>query len=514
MALNHNINAIISLNPHALSVADSLDQQLAAATGANRSLLFKKMRLFCIPVLLKDNFDTVDMPTTGGSLALAASQPIVDAPSVAAFRRAGAVILGKANLHELALEGLSVSSLGGQVINPYDFTRTPGGSSGGSGAAIAASFAILATGTDTVNSMRSPASANSLFSIRPSGGLVTRTGIIPISSVQDVPGPFARNVKDLATALTVMAQFGPDPQDSNSHDPQDNSTLLVPSTARHIDYTINLSCGTLKGVRIGVLSTFFNRTEGPETTPVNQAMDAMMSRLEAAGAVLIPINETIYNNTTLAQLDTQVYEYRRLMDAYLSRPTLSGSHPTSLKDLYNTNANGTEGQFLVIPGQYPFVNRSLNTSTETLLTQETANLAKIANLTSTLAITFAKNNVSAIIYPEQKNLVVPLGSPSQSGRNGILAALTGSPVVTVPAGFSAPSEDAPVGVPIGMEILGKQFSDEFLLQLAFQVEGLGDVRRTPVWARERVGTGDFEKVPVVRPNVGNIPEVYPVGVLG
>lgn len=143
-AHNSKTNAIITLNKNALSIADSLDEQLSAgnATGS----------LFCVPVLLKDNYDTADMPTTGGSLALASLQPLEDAPSVTAMKNAGAVILGKANLHELALEGISVSSLGGQTINAYDATRTPGGSSGGTGAAVASSFCVFGTGTDTVNS--------------------------------------------------------------------------------------------------------------------------------------------------------------------------------------------------------------------------------------------------------------------------------------------------------------------------------------------------------------------------
>jgi Asp-tRNA(Asn)/Glu-tRNA(Gln) amidotransferase A subunit family amidase len=170
--LNFHVNAIIRLNPNALRQADILDERLASGNAT--------LPLFCIPILLKDNYDTADIPTTGGNLALADSKPSIDAPSVAALINSGAIILGKANLHELALEGISVSSVGGQTINPYDSSRTPGGSSGGSGAAVASSFAVFATGTDTVNSLRSPASANSLFSIRPTKGLISRAGVIPI----------------------------------------------------------------------------------------------------------------------------------------------------------------------------------------------------------------------------------------------------------------------------------------------------------------------------------------------
>lgn len=137
-AFNPTINAIISLNPNALTIADGMDQQIASGNAT--------ASLFCIPVLLKDNYDTVDMNTTGGCLDLASNKPTIDAPVVTALKSAGAIILGKTNLHELALEGLSVSSLGGQTINPYDHTRTPGGSSGGTGAAIATSFAVFGTG--------------------------------------------------------------------------------------------------------------------------------------------------------------------------------------------------------------------------------------------------------------------------------------------------------------------------------------------------------------------------------
>lgn len=137
-SFNPTVNAIITLNPNALTIADDKDAMIASGNATGR--------LFCIPILLKDNYDTVEMSTTGGCLALAGNQPIVDAPSVTALKNAGAIILGKTNLHELALEGLSVSSLGGQTVNPYDHTRTPGGSSGGTGAAIATSFAVFGTG--------------------------------------------------------------------------------------------------------------------------------------------------------------------------------------------------------------------------------------------------------------------------------------------------------------------------------------------------------------------------------
>jgi Asp-tRNA(Asn)/Glu-tRNA(Gln) amidotransferase A subunit family amidase len=496
-AHNDRINAIITLNPNALSIADSLDEQLSAGNTTGP--------LFCVPILLKDNYDTADMPTTGGSQSLASSQPTEDAPSVTAFKNAGAIILGKANLHELALEGISVSSLGGQTINPYDSTRTPGGSSGGTGAAVASSFCVFGTGTDTVNSLRSPASANSLCSIRPTKGLITRTGIIPISTTHDVIGPIARTMKDVAVALTVMATTG--------YDAADNETALVPSANRDIDYAASLSGATLKGLRLGVLNGFFNRTNSSEVTPVNNAMDALMGRLSEEGITLVPIDEKIYNATAIqASFDVQRYEYRQLMDAYLQRSSLSGDHPETLNELYSRKAvNGSSGEFLVLPSQYEYVNTALvsSISNATYLERQSG----IQNLTLALLNTFASSNLDAIIYPEQKNLVVKIGSASQSGRNGILAALTGTPVVTVPAGFSEPSEYAPIGVPIGMEILGRPFEEQKLLGIGYRIEQLMKIRKSPVFAKEIVEVPQYDSVPAVKPTRANISAMYPLGTL-
>ncbi|KAJ4317783.1 hypothetical protein N0V94_004782 [Neodidymelliopsis sp. IMI 364377] len=496
-AYNNRTNAVITLNPSALNLADALDEQLRVgnATGP----------LFCVPVLLKDNYDTADMPTTGASLALANSRPTEDAPSVVVLKNAGAVILGKTNLHELALEGISVSSLGGQTVNPYDATRTPGGSSGGTGAAVASSFCVFGTGTDTVNSLRSPASANSLCSIRPTRGLITRTGIIPISYTHDTIGPIARTIKDVATALTVMSFAG--------YDAADNATALVPSLNRDIDYTALLSTVKLRGLRVGVLNGFFNRSSSEEVAPVNNAMDMLMSKLKAENVTLVPVDDEIYNATAIqAALDVQRYEYRELMNEYLQRPSLAGEHPNTLTDLYSRKAvNGSGGEFVVLPSQYEYVNTALvsSTSNETYFQRQNG----IRNLTLALQQTFLSNELDAIIYPEQKNLVVKIGSPSQSGRNGILAALTGLPVVTVPAGFSEPSKDAPVGVPIGMEILGRPWEEQKLLGIGFAIEQLMKVRRAPDWAKEVVETPHYETVPVVVPDTRNISPAYPLGTL-
>ncbi|KAF9637763.1 hypothetical protein BFW01_g8659 [Lasiodiplodia theobromae] len=473
---NSKINAIIALNPSALETADALDEALAQGNSTGP--------LFCIPILLKDNFDFAGLPTTGGNLALASLQPASDAPTVVALQRAGAIVLGKANLHELALEGLSVSSLGGQTVNP-------------------------------------PASANNLFSIRPTRGLLSRAGVMPISYTQDAVGVIARSVEDVAAGLTAMAGVGYDVEG-------DNATALIPEASVGVDYAAELAAAstTLEGVRFGLLEPFFNRTASPENDPVNEAMDAVVEELEAAGATIVRINDTaLFNVTEIMKLDTQRFEYREFMEAYLQNPSHTTSSdnatfPHTLAGIYATNDSSTtgsgtgNGSFLVIPAQYEYVTTALASSTgnATYATVQSG----VRNLTLALAATFSAHRVSALLYPEQRNLVVKLGSASQAGRNGILAALTGSPVVTVPVGFSGETDEAPVGVPIGMEVLGRPWDERALLALGKGVAtalGPRARRKSPEWAREFVEAKAYESVLVVQPDRGNIPAAYPVGVL-
>src|SRR6516162_5152402 len=228
-----SLDTILALNPSALAEADRHDADYARSGPVGP--------LHCIPLVLKDNYNTADLPTTGGSAALASAQPKADAFTVARLRKAGAIILGKSNMHEFALAGTTVSSLGGQTLNPYDLTRTPGGSSGGTGAAVAANLALAGTGSDTVNSIRSPASANALVGIRPTKGLLSRAGIMPVSETQDAAGPIARTVSDAARLLEVMAGY----------DPNDPSTAWSVGNMP-ASYTPFLEHGSLRGVRIGL----------------------------------------------------------------------------------------------------------------------------------------------------------------------------------------------------------------------------------------------------------------------
>jgi Asp-tRNA(Asn)/Glu-tRNA(Gln) amidotransferase A subunit family amidase len=300
---------------------------------------------------------------------------------------------------------------------------------------------------------------------------------------------------------------------SIGYDPADNATALIPPTSIGVDYSKHLHGTSLKGMRFGLLKGFFNLTASTETTPVNNAIGSMVSELIKAGATIVPITSSIYDATAIsASLDVQAYEYRESMDSYLSSPIIGGTHPSSLSQLYLKSS----GQFLVIPSQYSFINRSLASSTD----DPKYAIAKfgIANLTLAVRTTFIANGLDALIYPEQKNLVVKIGSPGQSGRNGILAALTGSPVVVVPAGFSPPSSDAPIGVPIGMEILGLPWSEGKLFGIAAELEKLKYLRKMPSFANMSIEVASYNSspwtaVPTILPNKGNISPAYPVGVL-
>src|SRR4029453_14755401 len=254
-----SLHAIITVNPRAMETAAEMDRQYRANPAGVGTL-------HCIPLVLKDNFNTADMPTTGGNVSMKDSRPSADAFTVAKLRRAGALILGKANLQEFARGGVSISSLGGQVLNPYDLTRTPGGSSGGTGAALAANLAVVGTGSDTGPSIRSPSSANSLVGIRPTRGLVSRSGVIPNSQTQDEVGPIARTVTDAALLLDVMAGY-------DAGDP------ITAFGDRHIpkSYMSLLSNDALKGSRIGVMANLFGTSE--RHREVNRIMDGVFETM-------------------------------------------------------------------------------------------------------------------------------------------------------------------------------------------------------------------------------------------
>jgi amidase len=444
------INAMLFVNPKVLEQAEAMDK--AFQRGA------KLKPLQCIPLVLKDNFDTADMPTTGASLALKGMQPSRDAFTVARLRQAGALILGKTNMHELAITGITVSSLGGQTKNPYELTRTPGGSSGGTGAALAANFAAVGTGSDTVNSIRSPSSANSLVGIRPTRGLISRAGVIPCSFTQDAVGPITRTVADAAVMLDVMAGY----------DPDDPVTALgvgkIPKT-----YTTFLNRTALKGARIGVLRTLFGT--GPDHQEVNRVMAAALEVLKMQGATLVEVSDPAFDTSILVtDLDVQKWEFKYVFNNYIK--TVPNPPVHSLAEFMATGNyhKPTLERFLASAEAQ---NDGLNEP------EYKDRRVRLDDLRVRLANTMAKDNLVALVYPHQKRLPVMIGDMNQAERNGILASITGFPAITVPAGFSTPTASAPIGVPVGIEFLGQPFAEPQLLKIAYSFEQATHARKLP-----------------------------------
>jgi Asp-tRNA(Asn)/Glu-tRNA(Gln) amidotransferase A subunit family amidase len=441
------LRAIITVNPDALKTAAEMDRQYAA----NRAGVGP---LHCVPIVLKDNFNTADMPTSGGNLAMKNSRPSADAFTVAKLRKAGALILAKANMQELARGGMSISSLGGQVLNPYDLTRTPGGSSGGTGASVAGNLALAGTGSDTGQSIRSPASANSLVGVRPTRGLVSRVGVIPASQTQDEVGPIARNVTDAALLLDAMAGYDPaDPVTAlgRGHQPQ--------------SYTHLLNKDALKGARIGVAMNLF----GSEARhrDVDKVMDAALVKMLSLGANIIHITIPEYDQL-LPNMDTSTLEGHTVMDRYFA--SLGPSAPIkSYAQLVGTKTSAIqktlETELAIADGM-----NSAEYKTR-MLNRDRLRIAVVKAM--------ADNNLDAILYPHQKILVVPVTAADQPERNGTLSNGTGYPAVTFPAGFSAPTATAPLGVPVGAELLGPDFSEDKLLAYAYAFEQATNTRKPP-----------------------------------
>src|SRR5882724_3233550 len=289
------LHAIITVNPKAMERAAELDRQYTSNPSGTG-------KLHCIPIILKDNFNTNDMPTSGGNVEMKKSVPPADAFVVDRICKDGALILAKANMQEFARGGMSISSLGGQVKNPYDLSRTPGGSSGGTGASIAANFAVLGTGSDTGQSIRSPASANNLVGIRPTRGLVSRAGVIPNSLTQDEVGPIARTVTDAALLLDVMVGY----------DPADPITAFgrgrIPPSYTHL-----FSKDALKGTRIGVMGNLVGLTG--YHSDVNKVMEEVANTMRRLGATVIPFG--IQDYAELANhVSTSQFEARTAMERY------------------------------------------------------------------------------------------------------------------------------------------------------------------------------------------------------
>lgn len=444
------LRAFITVNPNALAEAERLDAEYKAKGG-------RVGPLHGIPVVLKDNFNTKDLPTTGGNVAMKNSQPGSDAFTVDRMRRAGAIILGKTNLQEFARGGVSTSSLGGQVLNPYDLTRTPGGSSGGTGAALAANMAVLGTGSDTGQSIRSPASANSLVGVRPTRGLVSRGGVMPNSFTQDEIGPIARTVKDAAYLLDVMVGY----------DPQDPVTALGVGKAP-ASYAKALDAKALWGARIGVMANLFGKEA--RHVDVNRVMEQVVRTMEAQGATIVRFEVPGYEQIA-GNVGTDRFEARAAFDKYFAE--LGAQAPvTSFRQLVDSRSASPDIQ-KTMEAEIGIEDGLSNATYR----ERTLNREKLRIL---VAAQMAEHKLDAILYPLQRVLVARAGQPDQPERNGVLSHGTGFPAVTFPGGFSPATATAPIGVPVGAELLGLDYSEPKLLSLAYAFEQAARVRKPPV----------------------------------
>ncbi len=433
------LNAILTLNPRAREEAAALDQE--------RRDQGPRGRLHGIPIILKDNYDTADMPTTASSVALAGFVPARDGFQVRKLREAGAVILAKSNLHEMAMGITSLSSLGGQTLNPYDLARNPGGSSGGTGAAIASSFAAAGMGSDTCGSIRIPSSHNNLVGLRPTKGLSSISGIIPLSHTQDVGGPLARSVGDLAILLD--ATIGADPDD--------------PATAILDDYELasfadSLDVSSLRGARFGKLNALFesNAAEGAVIRVVNEAIDHIASQGAEVIDVTIPGLQDLTRKASVIN-----YEFKHDFIDYLSAnpaaPVASLAEVLEL-GLYH---QALDARFRL---------------RERVGTRDGADYLAALQWRTILrdAVVQVMNDsdLDALLYPTMVSRPSRIGEP-QRGSNCSLAPNSGLPAISVPAGFT------PDLLPVGLEILGRPLSDTELVSFAFAFEQSTDHRRAP-----------------------------------
>jgi Asp-tRNA(Asn)/Glu-tRNA(Gln) amidotransferase A subunit family amidase len=433
------LNAMIRLNPNARADAAAMDAERRAG----------KVRgpLHGIPIILKDNYSTRDFPTSAGSIALAGLQTSGDAFQVKKLRDAGAVILGKSNMHELASGITTISSIGGQTCNPYDPDRAPGGSSGGSGAAVAASFAAVAWGSDTCGSIRIPSAVHNLFGLRPTKGLSSIAGIVPLSHSQDVGGPLARTVMDLAIALDATV----------GADPADTATRLL-NGANPSSFVASLDSVSLRGKRFGVFAEYFGaEADDAEGTRV---VRAALEKLKTRGAEIIDVKIPGLDSIA-GKAGVIPYEFK-----YDLIDFLASTHGAAVKSL----GEALEAGLYDIALEGPLRIREAQGTRDA--PSYLAALAMRA-VTREMIVSFLDaNNLDALVYPTVRRKAAYIGEP-QRGANCQLSAVSGLPALTMPAGFT------PDGLPIGLEMLGRPLADQKLVSFAYDYETATHPRRPP-----------------------------------
>jgi amidase len=447
------LKSVIEVNPEALAIADALDKE--------RKENHVRGPMHGIPVLVKDNIDTADrMQTTAGSLALLGSKPVKDSFVVQKLRESGAVILGKTNLSEWANIRSSHSSSGwsargGQTLNPYALDRNPCGSSSGSGAAASASLCAIAVGTETDGSVVCPASANGLVGIKPTLGLISRAGIIPIAHSQDTAGPIARTVRDAAILLSALA--GVDPRDS---------TTSASAGKAASDYTKFLDPHGLRGARIGVARKYFGSNDAQDLL-MNNLIDAMKRQ----GAEIIdPADLPTHGKFDDTEFLILQYELKADLNAYLAaRP----GAPRSLKDVIDFNDRNRDKEM-------PYFAQDIFLKAEAkgpLTTKEYTDALEANHRLS------RKEGIDAVMDQFRLDAIMaPTAGPAwitdfangdhAVGGSSNAAAVAGYPDITVPAGFV-------FGLPVGISFFGRAWSEPLLLKIAYGFEQTIQARRPP-----------------------------------
>ncbi|GAB2687650.1 amidase [Nocardia thraciensis] len=443
-AHDRGINSIITVAPNARDTAAALDAE-RARTGARGPL-------HGIPIILKDNFDTSDLPTTAGSTMFRDYVPARDATVTRRLREAGAIVLAKANMHEWAVGATTLSSLGGQTRNPYDTTRNPGGSSGGTAAAVAAGFVAAGLGTDTLGSVRIPAARNNCVGLRPTTGLVSRAGIIPLSTTQDIAGPITRTVADAAQILDVIA--GPDPADPST----------LGSERPSSGYLSRLDSNALAGRRIGIVDAFFGDPADPVRAATNAIIDRAIEDMAALGARFVHVGDPGAAASLAAELTE--FEFRQAIDRYLADAATPPAR--NLWEIIASNTAVPDVQAVLIT-YLPF------TTASPLYSAASAARAAMTDYTLRVLDDLA---LDALLYPTTQTPAPPLSTSTQAQQTMDMLAegrspVTGLPAITVPAGFTDE------GLPIGVELLGRPFDDGALLAMAYAYEQATGHRRPP-----------------------------------
>ena len=449
------LRSVLEVNPDALAIADRLDGERKAG----------KLRgpLHGIPILIKDNIGTADrMNTTAGSLALLGATPASDAHIVKRLRDAGAVLLGKTNLSEWANFRSTHSSSGwsgrgGQCRNPYALDRNPSGSSSGSGAAVAASFCAIAVGSETDGSIVSPSNNCGLVGIKPTLGLVSRTGIIPIAHSQDTAGPMARTVTDAAILLTAMAGF----------DAADSATRSLSGKAS-TDYTKFLDAKGLEGMRIGVpRKKLFG-----QSPPADALVEAAIADMRRLGAVIVdPADIATAGELDDSELEVLLYEFKADLNGYLA--ALPSAKYRTLEDLIRFNQENRArempyfGQEIFEKAQAkgPLTDKAYLDALE-----KDSRLSRVEGIDKTMN----EHKLDALIAPTSgpATLIDLVNGDYGPGGSSSLPAIAGYPDITLPCGSS-------LGLPVGLSIFGRAWSEPTLLKIAFAYEQATRHRRVP-----------------------------------